>query len=81
MTKVELKHEIYNDEGQTIKSGGIKLQGIENPVYLNMQFCIEKEQFESLEKLCREYKLSNIHHAIQTILEEAEPEEIINLAT
>ena len=75
MPSVELKREIYNKKGKVIEKGisYIYDEELNEPVYLNMQFWMERSKYEELNKLCKEYKATNIQHLIQTWLDE-EPE-------
>ena len=45
----------------------------EDPVFLNMQFCMERNQYEELLKICKEYKLTGVHQAIQGMLNNEDP--------
>ena len=61
-------------DGKKIESGKVYTE-YEDPIFLNMQFCMERDQFEALRKNCKEYKTSIIK-AIQDILE-YDPEKLI----
>lgn len=77
--KVKLHYQFNEVDGTQLTNKFVETN-YEDPIFLNMQFCMEREQFNKLMKLCVEYKLEDIHHAIQTILDESDPEQIINLA-
>lgn len=50
-----------------------------DPIFLNMQFCVEREQYNKLMELCEKNKIIDIHQAVNIMLNEIEPERIIDL--
>lgn len=79
--KVTLHYQINEMDGKKIDGKYHHIEAeMDDPIFLNMQFCMEREKYLQLCKLCKEYKLLNIHYALQTILEESEAEQIIDLA-
>lgn len=79
--KVTLHYQINEMNGEKIDGKYHHIQAeMDDPIFLNMQFCIEREKYLKICELCKEYKLYDIHYTLQKILEEAEEERIIDLA-
>lgn len=80
--KITLHYQINEMNGEKIEGKCNHIQAeMDDPIFLNMQFCIERNKYHKMIELCKEYKLPNIHYVLQTIIEESEPEQIIDLAT
>lgn len=77
--KVKLHYQINEIDGTKIEGKYIETE-FDDPIFLNMQFCIERKQYDELSQLCKEYKYYSIHEVLQQILNEAEPGKIIYLA-
>ncbi len=75
--KIKLQHEINLMDGSEPTRNYVETE-MEDPVFLNMQFCIEREHFEKLLEVCSEYKLNGIHQAIDDILQDPNPYTIID---
>ena len=67
------RSEIYDENGKKIYTEE-RTTDYKNPVFLNLQICLEKEEYEELEKECREYKTS-IPGAVQDLMRES-PEKL-----
>lgn len=75
--KIKLQNEINLMDGSEPTKYYVESE-MEDPVFLNMQFCIEREHFIKLLEVCSEYKLTGIHEAIDDILQNPNPNTIIN---
>ena len=73
--KTTAQYEINTMNGNKKETGTIWKE-FDDPVFLNMQFYVEREQYEKLRKMCIEYKLGTIHHAIYEMLNENDAESI-----
>ena len=62
------RSEIYDENGKRIYAEE-RTTEFKNPVFLNLQLCLEKEQFEKLFEECKEYKTS-IPGAVQDLIAE-----------
>ena len=49
---------------------------MDDPIFLNMQFCIEREQYYKILEVCSENK-TNIHRAISDLLADPNPYKIL----
>lgn len=67
------RSEIYDENGKRVYAEESTTE-FQNPIFLNLQICLEKEQYEKLEKECKEYKTS-IPKAVQDLIEES-PEKL-----
>lgn len=74
--KVKLHYQIKEVDGPKIEEKYIETK-YDDPIFLNMQFCMERQKFNDLDKLCKEWKYSGIHELIRELLDEVEPEKII----
>ena len=74
--KVKLHYQFSEIDGEKI-IGKYLETWCDDPIFLNMQFCMERNQFIKLMEICKEYKIEDIHQAINIILTEVEPEKII----
>ena len=70
---IEMKYDISTSDAFQ-EYGTIKTEII-NPVMLNMELCIEKDQYVALKRICTEYK-TNIVNAIIDLLND-DPEKLI----
>lgn len=73
--KVTLQCQINEVNGTIIENKLIETH-YDDPIFLNMQFCMERHQFEEYKKLCKEWKHSGIHEVLKEMLDEVEPERI-----
>ena len=78
--KVRLQYQFSEVSGKKIMGKYVETD-YEDPIFLNMQFCMERNKFNKLMRLCKEYKIGDIHQALSEILDETEPERIIEIAT
>ena len=76
--RVKLHYQFSEINGDKILGRYMETE-YEDPIFLNMQFCIERNQFRKLMELCSEYKIEDIHQAINIILNDIDPEKIIEL--
>ena len=67
------RSEIFDENGNKVYIEEHTTE-FKNPVFLNLQLCLEKEQYEKLFEECNEYKTS-IPKAIQDLIEES-PEKL-----
>lgn len=74
--RVILQAEIDRMNGQKKIESKIETD-FDDPVFLNMQFCMEREEYEELAKLCVEYKADSIQNALQSLLIDCDPYKII----
>jgi len=68
----KMKYEISTNDAY--QESGTIYTDIENPVLINMQLCIEKDQYLALKRQCTEYK-TNIVGAIIDLLN-GDPEKL-----
>lgn len=67
------RSEIFDENGKKIYAEE-QTTDFKKPVFLNIQLCLEKEQFEKIKLECTEYK-TTIVKAIQDLLEN-DPEKL-----
>lgn len=70
---VKMNYNISTPDGERIR-GTIQTE-MEEPVFINMELCIEKAQYVALKELCAEYKCE-IGSAIFDLLN-GDPEKIV----
>lgn len=75
--KIRLQYEI-NEMNNTELIHNEMTTEITDPVFLNMQFAIEREHYHKLIEICNEFKLSGIHEALNDLLQNPNPNTIID---
>lgn len=70
---VEMKYEISTPDAY--QERGTIYTDIENPVMMNMQLCIERDQYIALKRQCIEYKTSIVSAILDLI--NGDPERLI----
>lgn len=75
--RIKLQYEINEFNDSEIIHNEI-ISEMQDPVFLNMQFAVEREHYERLIEVCREFKLSGIHEALNDLLQNPNPNTIID---